>query len=53
MARAAVALQEEERDRLVRATRFQIQRRSRDVGFAVGVIVFVWLLLVLALSAGG
>jgi formate hydrogenlyase subunit 3/multisubunit Na+/H+ antiporter MnhD subunit len=52
-ARAAVARSEEERDRLVRATRWQIQRRSRDVGLAVGVIVLVWLLLVLALAAGG
>ena len=43
---------EGDRDRWVRAARREIQRRSRDVGLALGLVILVWAALVLSLIGG-
>lgn len=50
--RGAGMLLEGDRDRWVRATRREIQRRSRDVGLALGAVILVWATLTLSLLAG-
>ena len=52
VARAVQDASSAERDRMVRAARWEIQRRSRDIGLAVGIVFLVWLLLLASLIAG-
>lgn len=50
--RRAGGAREGDRDRLVRAARREIQRRSRDVGLALGLVILVWATLVVSLMVG-
>lgn len=50
--RSADRLREGDRDRWVRTARREIQRRSRDVGLALGAVILVWATLALSLMAG-
>lgn len=50
--RSAGRLLEGDRDRWVRAARREIQRRSRDIGLALGAVILVWATLVVSLMVG-
>jgi hypothetical protein len=42
---------DDDRERLARLARRRIQRHSRDVGLAMALVVFVWLVLLASLAA--